>query len=209
MALLIFPCHLGIIFNGFSDEEIFKKIKYHLMNEFESIFYDIINLNEFNIRNDFFSNTIEIIHEDNNLGKEIKVYPTDKFFQILMKEKKKSNLEMIICITEVPIYSSSKKNIFFLFGETYLKCQCCIVSTTKLREEFYNREGNQELFNKRIVKEVIHEIGHLILGIEHCQEHSCVMRFSLKIEEIDKKSIELCNQCKLQLNMLKKKFNLS
>ncbi len=114
---------------------------------------------------------------------------------------------MIIAITDLPIYSSSEADILFLFGETHLKHRCCIVSTLKLKESFYNRKNDQNLFFQRMIKEVIHEIGHIILGPEHCKENSCVMKFSKTIEEIDDKFNNLCSKCKGKLDNVRKLFN--
>ena len=129
----------------------------------------------------------------------MKIHPTNKFYQILINKRIEENLGMIIAITELPLYSSSDDRIVFLFGETHLKHRCCIISSLKLKEQFYNRIPNLKIFENRVIKEVIHEIGHIILGSDHCIKNSCVMRFSNTVQEIDEKSFDFCKECKKKL----------
>jgi archaemetzincin len=81
------------------------------------------------------------------------------------------------------------------------------VSTLKLKEEFYDRVKDNQLFEQRVLKEIIHEIGHILIGYTHCEEQSCVMKFSENVEEIDNKSYSLCKDCKSKLNIVREKLN--
>ena len=130
-----------------------------------------------------------------------------KFYQVLIDKRVKEKLGMIISITDLPIYTSNDDDILFLFGETHLKHRCSIVSTFKLKEQSYNRQTDIDPFFQRVIKEVIHEIGHLLLGSEHCGASSCVMRFSKSIEEIDVKSYKLCKDCEVKLSKIRDQFN--
>ncbi|NVM43993.1 MAG: hypothetical protein HWN79_03660 [Candidatus Lokiarchaeota archaeon] len=105
-------------------------------------------------------------------------------------------------LTNVPIYSSSDEKLLFLFGEANLKHKCAIVSTHNLVD--LNKSETTEL---RLIKEVIHEIGHIILGLEHCFNENCVMQFSANTKEIDRKSNHLCEKCKLYLENIRTRSN--
>ncbi|MHA2180168.1 MAG: archaemetzincin family Zn-dependent metalloprotease, partial [Promethearchaeota archaeon] len=94
-----------------------------------------------------------------------------------------------------------------LFGETNLKHRTSIVSTLRLKESFYSRPNDQYLFFQRLIKEIIHEIGHILLDSNHCKENFCVMKFSETVEEIDKKSYRLCLNCKGKLHHFRNQFN--
>jgi archaemetzincin len=69
----------------------------------------------------------------------------------------------------------------------------------RLRESFYNRTENDAIFEKRILREAIHELGHTF-GLYHCQNY-CVMQFSNSLMEADKKSIKFCNNCSKRLEL--------
>ena len=205
---LLLPCHLGIQFFGDFDITLFEKIKFYLIQVYDSYFFDIRNLGGYNFSIELFSKGVKKEYKEmkKSSGK-IKIHPTNKFYQILINKRIEENLGMIISITDLPIYSSSNDNIIFLFGETHLKHRCCIVSSLKLKEQFYNRPENLQLFEQRVLKEIIHEIGHLIIGPDHCLNNSCVMRFSNDIKEIDKKSFNFCIECKTKLISLREKYN--
>ncbi|MFX0134696.1 MAG: hypothetical protein ACFFDN_13735 [Candidatus Hodarchaeota archaeon] len=205
---VILPCHLGILFFGEFDISLFKKIKYQLNQVFDSFFFDVRNLGDYNFSIELFSKGVKKEYKEMRKSSDkIKIHPTNKFYQILINKKNEQNLGMIIAVTDLPIYSSSNDNILFLFGETNLKHRCCVVSSLKLKEQFYNRPDNYNLFEQRILKETIHEIGHLLIGADHCFNNSCVMRFSKDIEEIDQKSNDLCERCKIKLSKIKDQFN--
>ena len=56
-------------------------------------------------------------------------------------------------------------------------------------------------FRERLVKEVLHELGHL-LGLGHCPNPRCVMSFSNSVEEVDRKEAWFCEECTLKLRRL-------
>jgi archaemetzincin len=68
-----------------------------------------------------------------------------------------------------------------------------LISITRLREEFWRKSANQALFELRILKEAIHELGHTF-GLNHC-ENECVMIFSNWIGDTDKKPPHYCEDC--------------
>ena len=54
---------------------------------------------------------------------------------------------------------------------------------------------------ERLVKEVLHELGHL-LGLGHCKDKKCVMSFSLNLAEVDVKGPGFCVECSLKLSRI-------
>lgn len=205
---ILLPCHLGILFFGDFNIPFFEKIKSHLNQVFNSFFFDIRNFGEYNFSNELFSKGIKKEYKEmKKSSNKIKMHPTNKFYQILINKRIEENLGMIIAITNLPIYSSSNDNILFLYGETHLKHRCGVISSFKLKEQYYNRPDNIGLFEKRVLKEICHEVGHLILGPNHCYDNLCVMRFSNEIEEIDNKSSIFCINCRMKLNETREKYN--
>jgi len=205
---LILPCHLGILFYTDFDANLFRQIESYLNQVFDSCFFEVRNLGKFNFSKKLLSKGVKKEYKEmKGINDKLSIHPTNKFYQLLIDIRTKEKLGMIIVLTDLPIYSSSDDTILFLFGETHLKHRCSVVSTLKLKEQFYDRQKDNVLFGQRVIKEIIHEIGHILIGFTHCEENSCVMRFSKDIDEIDKKSYYLCETCKTKLSKIRKDFN--
>ncbi len=82
----------------------------------------------------------------------------------------------------------------FVFGEAQLEGRCAVVSTHRLRQEFYGLPANQALLRERLLKEAIHELGHT-LGLHHCESYRCVMAAAHSVEWIDLKNATFCPTC--------------
>ncbi len=208
-----YPCHLGVIIIGDFKNNIFTIIRKNLMGIFGPFFYDIHDLGKKDsldyFPGDIFKKGIKRELKENKKSLEtLRLHPTKKFHQLLIEKKKEYDVDIILAITDLPLYSSYDKQIIFLFGETNLKHFCSIVSSFNLKEEFYERHHNYNIFTRRLIKEAIHEVGHLILGPEHCSNDFCVMKYSSDISDIDQKSIHLCAECYKKLATQRKKYNL-
>ena len=86
----------------------------------------------------------------------------------------------------------------FVFGLAIPSLGVAGVFLKRLKNEFYGWPPDEELFLRRVEKEVLHELGHL-LGLEHCPNPKCVMSFSNSIEEVDFKEARFCEECKKKL----------
>lgn len=106
--------------------------------------------------------------------------------------------EVTVVLTDIDLYTS---NMNFIFGLAHCPGKVAIVSLTRLDPKFYGLPSNPSLFLQRTVKEVVHEVGHL-LGLGHCFSRTCVMRFSNSILEVDEKSPALCERCRNRLRGL-------
>lgn len=82
----------------------------------------------------------------------------------------------------------------FVFGEAQLGGNAAVVSTYRLRQEFYGLPRDDELLHERLVKEAVHELGHTV-DLRHCDDYRCAMAASHAVEWIDLKDVFLCPAC--------------
>jgi archaemetzincin len=82
----------------------------------------------------------------------------------------------------------------FVFGQAQLDGPGALVSTYRLRSEFYGLPGNEGMLVERAIKECIHELGHAF-GLVHCDAFDCVMHASSSVDEVDVKGAEFCRRC--------------
>ena len=82
----------------------------------------------------------------------------------------------------------------FVFGEAQLNNTCAVVSSHRLRQEFYGLPASPELLRERLRKEAVHELGHTF-GLTHCRDYECVMAASHAVERIDLKGSHFCGHC--------------
>lgn len=88
----------------------------------------------------------------------------------------------------------------FVFGEAQLDDACALVSTHRLRQEFYGLPPDPERLRVRLLKEAVHELGHT-LSLAHCDDYRCAMAPSHAVEWIDIKGDSLCPACRSRADL--------
>jgi archaemetzincin len=83
----------------------------------------------------------------------------------------------------------------FVFGEAQLAGTRALVSTHRLREEFYGDPADEGKLRERLLKEALHELGHNF-GLRHCDDWRCVMSSSHGVETLDLKAPAYCPRCR-------------
>lgn len=86
----------------------------------------------------------------------------------------------------------------FVFGEAQIGGPCAVVSSYRLRQEFYGLVPDSGMLRARLFKESLHELGHT-LGLSHCHDYRCAMAASHAVEWIDIKEGWLCEQCQAKM----------
>ncbi len=81
-----------------------------------------------------------------------------------------------------------------IFGLAKLNGRTAIVSTHRLENSFYGLKEDPDRLEQRLLKEVIHELGHL-KGLRHCRQASCVMSSSVSADDLDIKNNFYCPSC--------------
>jgi len=153
-------------------ESVFKNCKLVKIRGEESILQDAYN----GARHQYDS---KIILE--NLAKTVKApTPADKLLAIL----------------SVDLYTGG---LNFIFGQAQYHGQFAVVSTYRLKPEFYGGEDGALLL-RRLEKEAVHELGHTF-GLSHCANPTCVMSFSNSIRMVDRKDAVFCQSCRSHLHI--------
>ncbi len=104
----------------------------------------------------------------------------------------------VIGITKEDLYT---EGLNFIFGQAKTKGRVSVVSICRLDPKFFHQAEDKELSERRMIKEAIHEVGHM-LGLLHCNNKGCVMTFSNTVGDVDKKTKNLCGMCNMQLSLL-------
>ena len=84
----------------------------------------------------------------------------------------------------------------YVFGEAQLGGGAAVLSLARLQDDVARR--GRRLLEDRVVKEAVHEVGHAF-GLLHCHAPGCVMTRSPAVREVDDKGLELCADCRAQI----------
>ncbi len=96
----------------------------------------------------------------------------------------------------------------FVFGHAQLNGPVSVISLARLHQKFYHLPENRELFLHRVMKEAVHELGHTF-GLIHCADVRCAMSLSNAIQQVDKKTEELCTNCSILFEEFNKQLHRS
>ena len=105
-----------------------------------------------------------------------------------------STATKIAAITNVDLFIPILTHVY---GEAQLAGKACIVSIFRLQEGLSIANIEKE-FENRIVKEVLHELGHTF-NLRHCNDNTCIMHYCRNIKDVDRKSDQFCRYCKILL----------
>ena len=106
-----------------------------------------------------------------------------------------SDAARVLGVTEVDLAIPA---LTFVFGQAQLDGPVAVVSLCRLRQEFYGLPGEESLLRERVVKEVLHELGHTS-GLTHCVDPKCAMSLATHIGLVDNKEERYCERCGAQL----------
>lgn len=105
------------------------------------------------------------------------------------------NTRRIVGLIDADCYAPG---LNFIFGLAGVNRREALVALPRLRPAVDGSPEAEELFQKRVVKEIIHELGHT-WGLAHCRNPRCVMHFSNSLGDTDFKGMAYCQSCQSQL----------
>jgi len=117
---------------------------------------------------------------------------------VLSELKAKFSVLQGVYVIGVGYMDGYDKGLNFVFGEADPHSSVAVVFTKRLDPLFYGKNPDYNLYVERTVKEIVHELGHL-LGLGHCSLRECVMSFSNSVYEVDLKTRFFCSNCRSKL----------
>lgn len=131
------------------------------------------------------------INPEDSFDQKRKQYHSTKLLKEMLSNLPSDSLKMMGIISVdlfIPILT-------FVFGEAQLDGKVGLISLARLRQEFYGLPPNQALQQRRLIKEIKHELGHTF-GLIHCSLRECVMSVANTIADVDAKGASFCEACK-------------
>lgn len=81
----------------------------------------------------------------------------------------------------------------YVYGESQLGGKAAVISLHRLFDV------DRQVVYLRAAKIGVHEVGHL-LGLEHCWEAGCLMRFSKQLDQLDRLPLRFCSSCEYEID---------
>lgn len=125
----------------------------------------------------------------------------DAYFSSVILNKlqflKASEDEFLVAITDEDLFTPTTD---FIYSSSDKLAGVAIVSTQRLKPEYYGLPQSIEVLRNRTLKKTIHEIGH-ILGLDNCDDSNCIMYSSKEVSDIDIQSDRFCQRCRVVLTI--------
>jgi len=111
-----------------------------------------------------------------------------------LSERMPENALKLIAVVDVDLFIPILTHVF---GEAKLGGRTCVISLHRLKEDLAFTAHNPT-YHYRIIKEAVHEFGHCF-NLRHCRDHTCIMNYCRSIQDVDRRSDQLCRYCRVLL----------
>jgi archaemetzincin len=127
-----------------------------------------------------------------SFDKQRKQWYSPKLLDCFFEKFRPNKDTKILFILDVDAYSNG---LNFVLGEAFHKGGLGVIYLPRIKQGFYGLKPDNKLFYQRMVKESVHELGH-IFGFFHCKNPRCVMYFSNTLNDTDNKERSFCQSCR-------------
>jgi len=124
-------------------------------------------------------------------NEERKQYSAEVFLPLAERLLTKCGCFTSMVLTDVDVFA---KFTNFVFGLADMVHRVAVVSSCRIHPSFWGMKETRESFEVQWGKVVTHEFGHT-LGISHCEDWNCVMKYSNSPDELHRKGKEFCGKC--------------
>ena len=100
---------------------------------------------------------------------------------------------MVLGVVDVDLFVPDSQ---FVYGEADRESKSGVFSLFRLR-------GDGDQLKRRAQVEALHQTGHLV-GLSYCEDVRCAMFFATSLADCDRRGLQLCNNCRNELNKLKR-----
>lgn len=112
--------------------------------------------------------------------------------QLLKLVESAGNYDKNLAITRADLFLQDRN---YIFGLAEFDGDSGLISINRLIKTKNGELVDSNTARKRVRKEAVHELGHL-MGYRHCRNDHCVMRFSGEVSQIDDKYDRFCQSCR-------------
>lgn len=135
-------------------------------------------------------------------NEERKQYAAEDFLPLADRLQSEMRSFASIVLTDVDVYARFTN---YVFGLADMVHRVAVVSSHRIHPSFWGMKETRETFEEQWGKVVTHEFGHT-LGMQHCEDWDCVMKYSNSPEELNRKGKDFCGKCARDLEQITTKM---
>ncbi len=135
-------------------------------------------------------------HQDPTPAGSVNALQVQQMFDLL--DRRHEHNELIIGVTGFDLAASG---FDYVFGYAAPEQHIAIISLHRLMHGTNGLAAEQQVLVERATKEILHEAGHL-MGLSHCDQGACVMRYSQTLHDTDIKPCRYCARCLKELSRM-------
>jgi predicted Zn-dependent protease len=125
---------------------------------------------------------------------ERRQYDAEKLLAV-PASRKRDSLVAVLGVVDADMFAGEKS---FIFGLNKPEKGIAVIALSRLREEFYKKPSNAELFLRRAVTEAIFQVG-MDMKLSPCIMKKCVLLPTTTLWRLDTKAQAFCEACQVRV----------